>query len=405
MLPQLLTHVTTYVAFLSPQDTPMFMRGHVRPEVRDVAEPNEPRIVAAKIERDALQHIAVGSGLMSLVVGHDVAAVNKQTGRKGKSDCVSHPATILRRAHSAWIGEACIARKHDAAPERRVGNAFLNVDATFGGAKLVENGFRNVRVLLRSGRLSLVSSSEVAPWRCEAQGGTAGGLGEFFGGAALSALGFYLFMSRVNVTTSLSSLWGGHGGYLLLSLSFGVALLFFSAKSILGWLLTVGSIGVVFVSVIANLTFYFQSTNLFRTVAMLALFFFGLILMARGVRDAGRWSRWGIGKDTRARQYPSRSPAPNIPLAIFSRGDVAGTQLCGMRVGRSSASDRSVSRGSSHGEKGAGRLHLLITASARLHRSRSWYSLARAPRTSRCAPLRSPEVPRASPPPRARYLR
>jgi len=118
-------------------------------------------------------------------------------------------------------------------------------------------------------------------------GGTAGGLGEFFGGAALSALGFYLFMSRVNVTTSLSSLWGGHGGYLLLSLSFGVALLFFSAKSILGWLLTIGSIGVVFVSVIANLTFYFQSTNLFRTVAMLALFFFGLILMARGVRDAG----------------------------------------------------------------------------------------------------------------------
>ena len=44
---------------------------------------------------------------------------------------------------------------------------------------------------------------------------------------------------------------------------------------------------VVFVSVIANLTFYFQSTNLFRTVAMLALFFFGLILMARGVRDTG----------------------------------------------------------------------------------------------------------------------
>lgn len=118
-------------------------------------------------------------------------------------------------------------------------------------------------------------------------GGTAGGLGEFFGGAALAALGFYLFISRVNVMTGLSSLWGGHGGYLLLSLSFGVALLFFSAKSILGWILTVGSIGTVFVSVIANLTFYFQPTNLIRTVAMLALFFAGVILMARGVRDAG----------------------------------------------------------------------------------------------------------------------
>jgi len=94
-------------------------------------------------------------------------------------------------------------------------------------------------------------------------------------------------MSRVNVTTSLSGLWGGSGGFLLLPLSLGVALLFFSAKSILGWLLTIGSMGVVFVSVISNLTFYFQSTNLFRTVAMLALFFAGILLMARGVRDAG----------------------------------------------------------------------------------------------------------------------
>jgi hypothetical protein len=118
-------------------------------------------------------------------------------------------------------------------------------------------------------------------------GGTAGGLGEFFGGAALSALGFYLFMSRVNVTTSLSSLWSGHAGFLLVSVSVGVALLFWSAKSILGWLLTLGSMGAVFVSVISNLTFYLQPTNLFRTIAMLALFFAGLILMARGVRDAG----------------------------------------------------------------------------------------------------------------------
>ena len=123
--------------------------------------------------------------------------------------------------------------------------------------------------------------------RVRGAGGTAGGLGEFFSGAALSGLGFYFFMTRVNVTTSLSSLWGGHGCFLLLSLSLGVALLFFSAKSILGWLLTVGSMGAVFVSVISNLTFYFQPTNLIPTVAMLALFFVGLILMARGVRDTG----------------------------------------------------------------------------------------------------------------------
>jgi hypothetical protein len=118
-------------------------------------------------------------------------------------------------------------------------------------------------------------------------GGTPGGIGQFFLGLALSALGVYLFLDRVNVTTNFSSLWGGHFGLILFPFGFGVALLFFSGRSVVGWLLTLVSVGLVLVSIVANLTFYFTPTNLFRTVAMIALMFIGLIMMMRSLRDFG----------------------------------------------------------------------------------------------------------------------
>jgi hypothetical protein len=122
--------------------------------------------------------------------------------------------------------------------------------------------------------------------RVRGAGGTSGGVGQFFGGLALTALGVYLFLDRVNVTTNFSSLWGGHFGLILFPLGFGVALLFFNARSVAGWLLAAGSLALVFVSIVANLTFYFQSTNLFRTIGMIALIFIGLLMMIRSFREA-----------------------------------------------------------------------------------------------------------------------
>lgn len=116
-------------------------------------------------------------------------------------------------------------------------------------------------------------------------GGTDGGIGRFFGGLALTAVGIYMFLSRVTVSSNVSSLWSGHAGLLLVPLAAGLALLFFSGKSVLGWLLTLGSVGLVFVSVLANLTLYFQGTNFFRTVAMLTLIAVGLVMTARSLRS------------------------------------------------------------------------------------------------------------------------
>src|SRR5262245_41467350 len=104
-------------------------------------------------------------------------------------------------------------------------------------------------------------------------GGTEGGIGQFFLGLAVAALGIYLFLSRVSVTTNFGTLFGSHFGLILAPLGFGVALIFFSARSVLGWFLTIGSLAAVFVNVLANLAFFFEPTNFFRTTAMIALIF------------------------------------------------------------------------------------------------------------------------------------
>ena len=115
-------------------------------------------------------------------------------------------------------------------------------------------------------------------------GGTAGGMGHFFVGLALAGLGMYLFLDRVAVMSNMSSMWGGHLGLVLLPLGLGVALLFFSAKSIAGWVLTIGSVLAVFASIVANLTLLFMPTNFFRTTGMIVLLFIGLLMMARSLR-------------------------------------------------------------------------------------------------------------------------
>ena len=119
-------------------------------------------------------------------------------------------------------------------------------------------------------------------------GGTEGGLGQFFGGLGLAALGMWMFLGRVSVSSSLASVWGGQGhiGLVLLPLGLGLALLFFSGRSLLGWLMTLGSIGLVFYTVVANLVFFFQPTSLVRTIGMLAVLFIGLVMMARSLRAA-----------------------------------------------------------------------------------------------------------------------
>lgn len=117
-------------------------------------------------------------------------------------------------------------------------------------------------------------------------GGTSGGIAEFLIGLAMTVAGGYLLTNRVTVTSGFWSLWGYNTfGLSLLPLIFGIGLLFFNGKSIIGWILLVVGLVVIFTAIIMNLQIYFQPTSLFNTIAMLVLLFGGIGLIARALRS------------------------------------------------------------------------------------------------------------------------
>jgi hypothetical protein len=115
-------------------------------------------------------------------------------------------------------------------------------------------------------------------------GGTPGGLGEFVLGLIMAVVGAYLLTDRVAVAGSYWTLYGHSAfGITLIPMLIGVGLLFWSARSVVGWLLTAAGALFIVTGVIANLHIYFQPTSLFQTLVMLVLLVGGLGLIAKGL--------------------------------------------------------------------------------------------------------------------------
>jgi hypothetical protein len=117
-------------------------------------------------------------------------------------------------------------------------------------------------------------------------GGTPGGLGEFVVGFLMACAGGYLLTNQVTVTGGFWSFFGMSSfGVTLIPMLFGVGLLFFNGKSVIGWLLTVAGAVFILSGIIANLHVYFQPASLFNTLVMLVLLVGGLGLVARSLRS------------------------------------------------------------------------------------------------------------------------
>jgi hypothetical protein len=117
-------------------------------------------------------------------------------------------------------------------------------------------------------------------------GGTSGGIGQFFIGAAMLVIGGYLLLEQVTVTSGVWRIYGYNAfGISLIPLLFGVALLFFNGRSIPGWALTLAGSLIIFVGILANMQIYFRPTSLFNTLVMLILIAGGVGLVARSLRD------------------------------------------------------------------------------------------------------------------------
>jgi len=115
-------------------------------------------------------------------------------------------------------------------------------------------------------------------------GGTSGGIIEFFSGLGMAIAGAYLLTNQVIVTSGFWSIYGRSAfGLSLVPLIFGIGILFFNGKSIVGWLLTFAGVVIIFAGIITNLQIYFQPTSLFNTLVMLVLLAGGIGLVARAI--------------------------------------------------------------------------------------------------------------------------
>lgn len=117
-------------------------------------------------------------------------------------------------------------------------------------------------------------------------GGTPGGVGQFVIGLLCAVAGSWLLLNQVTVTSGgYWNLYGYNGfGLSLIPFILGTGLVFFNAKSVVGWLLLAAGLVIVFVGILANLNIYFRSTSLFNTLLMLGLLAGGVGMMAAALR-------------------------------------------------------------------------------------------------------------------------
>ena len=123
-------------------------------------------------------------------------------------------------------------------------------------------------------------------------GGTPGGTGKFFLGAALIVAGGYLLLTRVTVTSGGWLLWGYNAfGLSLIPLLVGIGLLFFNGRSLFGWLLTGAGAVIILAGIIGNMQIYFRGTSLFDTLMMLGFMAAGIGLVAASLRSSAAPTR------------------------------------------------------------------------------------------------------------------
>ena len=125
--------------------------------------------------------------------------------------------------------------------------------------------------------------------RLRGAGGTPGGIGEFILGLIMVIAGGYLITTQVVVTSGFWTVWGYNAfGVSLIPLIFGIGILFFNGKSIIGWILLLIGVVVIFTGILVNLQIYFQRASLFTTIIMLVLLAGGIGLIFRALAPHGQ---------------------------------------------------------------------------------------------------------------------
>lgn len=124
-------------------------------------------------------------------------------------------------------------------------------------------------------------------------GGTQGGIGRFFLGLVMLIGGGYLFLNAIQVTNHFSMGYGlySFGGFrltagmVLVPFIFGIGMIFYNAKSVLGWGLAAASLIMLLFGVITSINFRLRSMSAFELIVILVLFIGGIGLFLSSLRS------------------------------------------------------------------------------------------------------------------------
>lgn len=108
--------------------------------------------------------------------------------------------------------------------------------------------------------------------------------------------GFYMLLNSISVTSSFAfsarlyslnafgNALGITGGIIMIPFIFGVGLIFYNGKNILGWLLSLGSITALIFGVISSVRFSLRAMTSFELIVILVLAIGGLGLFLRSLK-------------------------------------------------------------------------------------------------------------------------
>lgn len=123
-------------------------------------------------------------------------------------------------------------------------------------------------------------------------GGTSGGIGEFIVGLVMMTIGGYMLANNIVVHSGFwawKMMFGGVQitafGTSLIPLCLGIFWLFFNGKSLVGWILSLGSLTCIFVGILMTLDVHFKTVPLYVLIMMLVLLIGGLGLVARSLKE------------------------------------------------------------------------------------------------------------------------
>jgi len=112
--------------------------------------------------------------------------------------------------------------------------------------------------------------------------------------------GFYMLLQSIVVTQVFGigmglfhfAMFGGSlsitSGMILIPLLFGIGMIFFNARNLIGWALAVGSLAALIVGVISSVHLVMRSMSLFDLLVILILCLGGAGLFLRSLRDQDR---------------------------------------------------------------------------------------------------------------------